>query len=243
MLPASQLPRAGATDAEDRAMSDETTTADEPDESTDESAEETEPAIRTFAVLERLDVDDVHRAARALPQRRQQDLAKSLRVPVVTLTESPTAASIVRHRARRMSRGAVSGLGRDLVAVCGDDTITALGDTSDDPSFEDLTGVLDPLVDTWGARVVAVLLAATADGDFPARDVCLRVLDEDPRFALDALGPVHTDDPAATPEHEEAAADDAAQEAKRDLRRQRRQEQKAKAKPPTGRPKYRKRPS
>jgi len=99
------------------------------------------------------------------------------------------------------------------------------------------------LVDTWGARIVAVLLAATADGDFPARDVCLRILDEDPRFALDALGPVTTDDPSATPEHEESVADEAAQEAKRELRRQRRQEQKTKAKPPAGRPKYRKRSS
>ena len=227
------------------------TDATEPIEPTDDvdvdhdvdDADDAEPEIRTFAVLERLDVDDVHRAARALPQRRQQDLAKSLHVPVVTLTESPTAASIVRHRARRMGRGAVSGLGRDLVAMCGDDAITALGDSSDDPSYEELTGVLDPLVDTWGARIVAVLLAATADGDFPARDVCLRILDEDPRFALDALGPVTTDDPSATPEHEESAADEAAQEAKRELRRQRRQEQKAKAKPPAGRPKYRKRSS
>jgi hypothetical protein len=197
--------------------------------------------IRTFAVLERLGADDVHRAARALGQRRQQDLATSLHVPVVTLTESPTAGAIVRHRARAMSRGVVSGLGRDLVAACGDDAVDALGDASNDPSDEDLAGVLDGLIANWGAPIVAVLLAATADGDFPARDVCLRALDHDPRLALDALGPVQNDAPIAPPQHSDATVDDAAQEAKREARRLRRQEHKAKAKPPAGRPKYRKR--
>lgn len=196
---------------------------------------------RTFPVLERLGVDDVHRAARGLGQRRLQDLARSLHVPVVTLTESPTAASIVRHRARNGSRGVVAGLARDLVAACSDDAIDALGDASGDPSYEDLIGVLDPLIDTWGAPIVALLLAATADGEFPAREVCLRALDEDPRLALDALGPRQIDDAAPTLGHAEPVADDAAQEVKREARRQRRQEQKAKAKPPTGRPKYRKR--
>jgi hypothetical protein len=196
--------------------------------------------IRTFAVLERLTVDDVHRAARALGQRRRQDLAKSLHVPVVTLTESQTAATVMRHRARTMSRGTISGLGRDLVAACGDDAVDALGDSSSDPTDDDLTGVLDGLVDSWGAPIVAVLLAATADGDFPARDVCLHALDDDPRLALDALGPVQVDGPAATPTSD-GAVDDAGQEAKREARRLRRQEQKAKAKPTTGRPKYRKR--
>ena len=36
-----------------------------------------------MAVLERLDADDVHRAVRALPKKRQQDLAKALRGPVM----------------------------------------------------------------------------------------------------------------------------------------------------------------
>jgi hypothetical protein len=207
----------------------------------DHEHEHDDGEIRTLAVLERLTVDDVHRAARALGQRRRQDVAKSLHVPVVTLTESPTAATIVRHRARTMSRGTISGLGRDLVAGCGDDAVDALGDASSDPSDDDLAGVLDGLVDTWGAPIVAVLLAATADGDFPARDVCLRVLDRDPRFALDALGPEQVDGPVAAPQASEVAVDDAEQEAKREARRVRRQEQKAKAKPPTGRPKYRKR--
>ena len=45
------------------------------------------------------------------------------------------------------------------------------------------------------------MLAATADGDFNAAAVCARMLDEDPRFALDALGPVEPDAPAPVDRH------------------------------------------
>ena len=85
--------------------------------------------VRTMAVLERLDADDVHRAVRALPKKRQQDLAKALRGPVTALTDAGSAASFVRSRARKMSRTGVSVLGRELVEVCVDETVDALGDS------------------------------------------------------------------------------------------------------------------
>jgi hypothetical protein len=195
--------------------------------------------LRTMAVLERFVADDVHRAVRALPKRRQQDLAKALRGPVTALTDAGSAASFVRSRARKMSRAGVSVLGRELVEMCGDETVNALGDSSDDPSYDELLAVLEPITDKWGPRLVAVLLAATADGDFPARAVCERILDEDPRFALDALGIVQVDEarpvvaraPKETPEERAA---------KQEQRRQRKQ-QPGKAKPPApARPRYRK---
>ncbi len=197
--------------------------------------------VRTMAVLERLVADDVHRAVRALPKKRQQDLAKALRGPVTALTDAGSAASFVRSRARKMSRTGVSVLGRELVEVCVDETVHALGDSSDDPSYDELLAVLEPITETWGNRVVAVMLAATVDGDFPARAVCERALDEDPRFALDALGLVQIDEtrttvapaPKVTPEERAA---------KQEQRRQRKQQHgkaKGKAAAPA-RPKYRK---
>jgi hypothetical protein len=119
-----------------------------------------------------------------------------------------------------MSRAGVSVLGRDLVEVCVDETVNELGDRSDDPSYDELLAVLEPVTEKWGPRIGAVMLAATVDGDFPARAVCERVLDEDPRFALDALGPVQVDEarPTVVPAPKETPEERAA---KQEQRRQR----------------------
>ena len=182
---------------------------------------------RTTTVFARLEAHDVHRAARALRKSRQQSLARALHVPVTVLTEGPNAAAVVRTRARNMEPARASAVGRDLVETCGDETVTALGDRSDDPTYDDLLSVLDPLIDKWGTRVVAVLLAATADGEFPARDVCARLLDEDPRFALDALGPPR-EDTIGRPASQEREVSDEEQELKKERRREKRQERAAK---------------
>ena len=67
------------------------------------------------------------------------------------------------------------------------------------------------------------MLAATVDGDFPARAVCERALDEDPRFALDALGSVQVDETRTTvaPAPKETPEERAA---KQEQRRQRKQQ-------------------
>ena len=59
------------------------------------------------------------------------------------------------------------------------ETIDALGDHHDRPSYEDLQGVIDPISERWGPRLVALMLAATADADFNAAEVCARMLDEE----------------------------------------------------------------
>lgn len=182
---------------------------------------------RTPGVLARLDAGDVHRAVRALPRNRQQDLARILRVPLTALTEAPTAAALLRRRARRMKRDLLSRLGRDVIAVCAAETVDALGDRAGDPSVDDLLGVLDPIVGAWGTRLVALLLAATVDGDFPARQACEHLLDHDPRFALDALGPEQIDEARRRAgARVRAPEDDGDRATKRDERR-RRQEQRA----------------
>ena len=77
---------------------------------------------------------------------------------------------------------------------------------------------------------MALMLAATADGDFNAAAVCARMLDEDPRFVLDALGPVEQDAPAPSIGTPEPTVNDAELEAKREQRRQRRESKKSKQK-------------
>ena len=57
---------------------------------------------RTEQVLARLTTADVHQAAKALPSKSQQQLARSLGVPMSVLLASPNAADVVRRRARRV---------------------------------------------------------------------------------------------------------------------------------------------
>jgi hypothetical protein len=183
---------------------------------------------RTVQVLARLTSPDVHQAAKALPSKSQQQLARSLGVPISVLTSSGNAAELVRRRAHRLETRKASALGRDLAEACVVETIAALGEHHDHPSYDDLLGVLEPICARWRARLVALMLAATADADFNAAAVCARVLDEDPRFALDTLGPVEQDSPAAPIGAPAPTVTDADLEAKRQQRRQRRESKKAK---------------
>ncbi len=183
---------------------------------------------RTVQVLARLTSPDVHQAAKALPSKAQQQLARSCGVPISVLTSSGNAAELVRRRARRLETPKASALGRDLADACVVETIAALGDRYDRPSYDDLLGVLDPICAHWGVPLVALMLAATADADFNAAEVCARVLDEDPRFALDTLGPVEQDSPAPVIGTPPPTVSEAELQAKREQRRQRRESKKAK---------------
>ena len=184
-------------------------------------------ASRTTPVLARLTATDVQHAVKALPSKAQQQFARTVGVPITVLTSARNAADLVRRRARRLDDLKISALGRDLAEACVSDTIKALGDRHDDPSYDDLLAVLEPVCEAWGTRLVALMLAATADGDFNASGVCARLLDEDARFALDAIGPEQADAPptsiGASPPASEAEV-----EAKREQRRQRREAKKAK---------------
>jgi hypothetical protein len=183
---------------------------------------------RTVPVLARLTSADIHTAARALPSKGQQQLARAVGVPITVLTTGGNAAEIVRRRARRLDAPKAAALGRELADACVGETIVALGDHHDRPSYDDLLGVLDPICARWGVRLVALMLAATADGDFNAAEVCARMLDEDPRFALDALGPVEPDTPAPVARPAAPTVSDAEIAAKREQRRLRRESKKAK---------------
>jgi hypothetical protein len=179
-------------------------------------------------VLARLTSSDVHLAAKALPSKAQQQLARSLGVPITVVTSSGSIADIVRRRSRRLDTPKAAALGRELADACVSETIVALGDQHDDPSYEDLLAVLDPVVARWGVRLVALMLASTADGEFNAAAVCARMLDEDPRFTLDALGPVEPDAPAPTVRTPPPRVSDADADAKREQRKLRRASKKAK---------------
>ena len=59
-----------------------------------------------------------------------------------------------------------------------------LGDKSDEPTREDMDGVLDDLVERWGAQMVTLMLAAYPAMDAPAGPTFSEILDDDERFAI-----------------------------------------------------------
>jgi hypothetical protein len=59
-----------------------------------------------------------------------------------------------------------------------------LGDKSDEPTREDMDGVLDELVERWGAQMVTLMLAAYPAMDAPAGPTFVEILDSDERFAI-----------------------------------------------------------
>src|SRR5258705_796373 len=113
-------------------------------EETEHDTDETAPG-GTIRVLARLTALDVQQAVKALPSKAQQQLARTVGVPITVLTSSGTAADLVRRRARRLDNPKTSALGRDLAEACVADTIAALGDRHDDPSYDGLLAVLEPI--------------------------------------------------------------------------------------------------
>jgi len=191
---------------------------------------------RSWPVLERIAPDDLNRAAAAAAPGELQEVARVLGLPGSVLTSTEGAADVLLRRARKRP-AIVPVIAVGLSSRVREAAIAALGDASDDPTYEELTAVLDDLVAAHGAPLVALMLAGIADGGFRAAEVCGRVLDDDPRFAPEALGPVR--EPAERSQGPVVSAPAPVDDAKREERRRRKQAAKQQRRPggPPPRPK------
>ncbi len=151
-----------------------------------------------WRVLERLQPDDVQAACGDLTQGELSELAQVAGVPRVVLVRDSSGARILRNRARRNTR-TLRIVVELLVRPTRDLVIAALGEHSEDPSYDDLVSVLPDAVARDGARRVALLLAYAVDDKWAAADPCRRLLETDDRFAPDALGDPIDDEIEATP--------------------------------------------
>jgi len=151
-----------------------------------------------WRVLERLTPDDVRAACGDLTQGELTDLAQVAGVPRVVLVRDSSGARILRNRARRNTR-TLKIVVELLVRPTRDLVIAALGERSEDPSYDDLVSVLPDAVARDGARRVALLLAYAVDDKWAAADPCRRLLETDDRFVADALGEPVDDDVETTP--------------------------------------------
>jgi len=191
---------------------------------------------RSWPVLERIAPDDLNRAAATTAPGELQEVARVLGLPGSVLTTTENAADALLRRARKRP-AIVPAVAVGLTSRVREEAIDALGDASENPTYEELTAVLDDLVAAHGAPLVALMLAGIADGGFRAAEVCGRVLDEDPRFAPEALGPVR--EPTERSRGPVVRAPAPVDDAKREERRRRKQAAKQQRRPgaPPPRPK------
>jgi hypothetical protein len=173
---------------------------------------------RYAAVFDALTDESIDALARSLSDELRDALARTLALPAGFLDAEGLAG---RLRSAMRSRRAHLGAGSLLSDPVTTKTIDLLGDRSEDPSLEDLQGVLPAMIDEFGldaARLMAVQYSVSLGG-------FRKLIASDPRFAI----PVRA--VAAAPASAEAA-DPAAQEEKRRARAERKQrerEQRARA--------------
>ena len=152
------------------------------------------------------------------------------RTAVLQLAEVPAEASeaatlaYVRTAAQRgRINGVLEQVALVLTDVCLADCIKALGDASDNPTEEQLRGVLPALVEQYGLPVVRLMLASAIAGEANATPILTRLLKSDEVFALPAVEPVVTAAPVRTVE------DDPERERLKAERKERKRQQQAEA--------------
>lgn len=105
--------------------------------------------------------------------------------------EDPSARTLALRAA--VARGRMTGTLEEVATVITDpclaDCITALGDSADNPSEEELQRVTPGLVETHGLALVRLTYAASVAGEAAASVTLIRLLKHDPVLALPAAPP------------------------------------------------------
>ena len=143
------------------------------------------PLNRLSAALATFDDDALDDAIRALGEGEHLvELAQALNAKRPALLSHPHPSALVRPRIYSGPPGRRVLAALSIAGPCSDDCIDVLGDKADEPTREDMDGVLDDLVERWGAQMVTLMLAAYPAMDAPAGPVFAEILDTDERFAI-----------------------------------------------------------
>jgi hypothetical protein len=129
------------------------------------------------------------------------------------LSSNQTASEIVRPRLAAGAPGRLAYAALALAGPCSDACIAALGDRSDDPSRDDMLGVVPELVERYGAPIVTVMLSAYPAIDAPCRAVFEELLTTDERFRIGEPAPTKW---TATPAHAVVVDEAAVERARRE---------------------------
>ncbi len=167
---------------------------------------------RYVAVFDTIGDDVVASLATALPENLRDALAKTVALPRGSFDDPASLAQRIRQG--MVVRKAIIDTGVVLSEPCTEWFVEILGDRADDPSYDDLQGLIPEAIDKFGLDAVRLMAVqySIALGGFR------RLVAEDARFAIpNRLAP-------STPTR--ASAGD--QEAKRAARRERRERERKK---------------
>jgi len=111
-------------------------------------------------------------------------LAQALNLKRPALGAHPNPSDLIRGRLDHGAPARVAYTALALAGPCADRCIDRLGDASDDPSRDDMLGVLPELIDDFGPKMVTLMLTAYPPIDAPCGAVFNELLDTDERFAI-----------------------------------------------------------
>lgn len=169
---------------------------------------------RFGAVIDSFGDSELAALARALDEEMREGLASLIGFPMTAYDdESQLTTSLKARSNRRMSS---YNVGVVLGDACVQKCIEMLGDSSEDPSLDDLNAVLPALIEEFGLGAVRLMVVQYSLSLRGFKDL----IAADDRFKLNQK-------PVTMPVRE---IDQAAQDAKRAARRERQKAQKAKKK-------------
>lgn len=143
------------------------------------------PLERVSAALAAFSASDLDDAIRALGEGEHLEaLAQAMHTKRTAVLGHPNPAELVGGRLFAGAPGRRVLVAMALCGPCADDCIDNLGEAADDPTLDDMAGVLDGLVERWGTTMVTLMLAAYPAVDAPCGPVFVEILDTDERFAL-----------------------------------------------------------
>jgi hypothetical protein len=140
---------------------------------------------RAHAALLALSDEEVDAAVHAIADSEHlATLAQALNLKRPALGAHPHPSELIRGRLDHGAPARIAYTALALAGPCADRCIDRLGDTSDDPSRDDMLGVLPELIDDYGPKMVTLMLTAYPPIDAPCGAVFNELLDSDERFAI-----------------------------------------------------------
>ena len=194
-------------------------------EPTEEEMAQAEADVeRMSAALAALGDDGLRAGLAGMSERSRNELAGNLNLPRATVRLGDALVPLVRRKLRNASADRQLQVAFALTERVNDDTISALGDNSENPSLDDLTAVLPGVLDAHDVQLVTLMLAAYAASDAEVRPVARELLDTDERFTIGK--PVEIEE-AASPLAQPPVVDEKALAAKREQRKAAKEAKKA----------------
>jgi hypothetical protein len=176
-----------------------------------------EQVERLTAALAALDDTALRDAVQGLTEPNRVELASTLQLPNATMHLGNALAPLLRRKIRGAAPQRQLTAAFALTETVNDDMVHALGARHDDPSRDEVLGVLPDVLDRYGAPIVTVLVAAYAASSAVCQPVMSELLETDERLVIG--DPVDDGEAAPLVRANTTAGSDADRDARREERK------------------------